>query len=143
MCITASGCLNGHDLKDLPVLNLGDWFGKAWLIEIGGSFCPLFLVVEADSITDAIDALADNTKYGHNIVVDDTDLGDYPEEDRHYGPSGQVLDLDHLMVHGQERVECPWPCLYHGEGLPQAGMKPTDYWRRDESEEPCETEESA
>jgi len=134
MCeITASGSLNGHDLKDLPVLNPGDWFGKTWLIEIGGSYCPLFLVVEADSITDAIDELADNKKYGHNIIVDDTDLGDYPEEERHYSGSGKVLDLDHLMIHGQERVECPFPCLYHGKGLSAEGMKPTDFWRRDET----------
>ncbi len=142
MCITASGNLNGHELQDLPVLNPGDWFGKAWLIEIGGSYCPLFIVVEADSVTDAIDELADDKTYGHNIIVDEADLGDYPEEDRHYGPSGQVLDLDHLMVHGQERAECPFPCLYHGDGLPAEGMKPTDYWQRDESEEPCEAKGS-
>ena len=142
MCITASGNLNGHDLKDLPVLNPGDWFGKTWLLEIGGSYSPLFLIVESDSAQDAIDELADNEKYGHQIIVDDTDLGDYPEEDRHYSGSGQVLDLDHLMVHGQERTDCPFPCLYHGDGLPEAGMKPTDYWRRAESEEPCEAEDS-
>ena len=97
MCITATGKLNGHDLKDLPVLNPGDWFGKTWLLEIGGSYSPLFLIVESDSAQDAIDELADNTKYCHNIIVDDTDLGDYPEEDRHYSGSGHVLDLDHLL----------------------------------------------
>ena len=46
-------------------------------------------------------------------------------------------------VHGQERTECPFPCLYHGEGLPVEGMKPAKFWQRDESEEPCEAEESA
>ncbi len=133
MCaITASGNLNGHDLTDIAVLNPGDWFGKAWLIEIGGSYFPLFLVVEADSINDAIDELADNDKFGHLIIVDDADLGDYPQEDRHYGPSGQVLDLDHLMIHGQEGVECPWKCRYHGDGLPDEGMLPTDFWQREE-----------
>jgi hypothetical protein len=130
--VKATGKFNGHELKDLPVLNPAGWFGKAWLLEVGGSYWPLFLVVEADSVTDAIDELADNEKYGHNIIVDEADLGDYPEEDRHYGPSGQVLDLDHLMIHGQEGVECPWPCMYHGEGLPEEGMRPTDYWRRDD-----------
>ncbi len=133
MCaITASGNLNGHDLTDIAVLNPGDWFGKAWLIEIGGSYFPLFLVIEADSINDAIDELADNEKYGHLITVDDADLDDYPEDDRHYGPSGQVLDLDHLMIHGQEGVECPWKCRYFGEELPDEGTLPTDYWQREE-----------
>ena len=131
MSITATAELKGHDLKDIPVLNPGDWFGKTWLVEIGGSYCPLFLVVEADTISDAIDELADNEKYGHNITVDDADLADYPEEDRHYSGSGKVLDLDHLLVHGQERAECPFPCLYHRDDLPQGGMKPTDYWQRD------------
>ena len=105
--IKARGSFGGQELKDIPVLNPGGWFGKAWLLEIGGSYWPLFLIVEADSVSDAIDELADNEKFGHHIVVSPDDLGDYPEDERHYGPSGQVLDLDHLMVHGQERSECP------------------------------------
>jgi hypothetical protein len=105
MCaITARGKWNGQELTDLPVLNPGDWLGKCWLIEIGGSYFPLFLIVEADSVTDAIDESADKEKYGHLITVDEGDLGDYPEEEGHYGPSGQVLDLDHLMIHGQEGI---------------------------------------
>lgn len=135
MCeIKACGTLNEHGFKDIPVLNPGDWFGKTWLLEIGGSYWPLFLAVEADSVTDAIDELADNEKYGSNIIVDDADLGDYPEDERYYSGSGKVLDLDHLMIHGQEGAECPWPCVYHGEGLPEGGLKPTDYWRRDDEE---------
>ena len=108
MCkVTARGNWNGQELTDVPVLNPGDWFGKAWLIEIGGSCCPLFLVIEADSVSDAIDELADSTKFGHQIVVPDEDLGDYPEDERHYSGSGKVLDLDHLMVHGQEGSRVP------------------------------------
>ena len=130
--ITARGSFNGQELKDVPVLNPGDWFGKTWLLEIGGSYWPLFLVVEADSVTDAIDELADSEKYGHHIVVPPEDLGDYPEGERHYGPSGQVLDLDHLMVHGREGPDYPFPCTYHGDGLPSEGMRPTDFSNRDE-----------
>jgi hypothetical protein len=125
--ITARGSFHGQDLSDVPALNPGDWFGKTWLVEIGGSYTPLFLVVEADSVTDAIDELADNKQYGHQIVVPEEDLGDYPEADRHYGPSGQVLDLDHLMVHGREGSERPWPCRYFGEGLPDVGIQPSRY----------------
>lgn len=133
MCeIKATATFGGHELKDMPALNPGGWFGKTWLLEIGGSYWPLFLIVEADSVQDAIDELADNEKYGHQIVVSDEDLGDYPEEERHYGASGQVLDLDHLMVHGQEGSNCPFPCSYHGEGLPLEGMKPTDFCCRED-----------
>lgn len=58
MCeVKARGKFSGQELKDIPVLNPGDWFGKAWLIEIGGSYSPLFLVAEADSVSDAIDEL--------------------------------------------------------------------------------------
>jgi hypothetical protein len=124
--ITANGTLNGHELNEMPVINPGGWFGKTWLLEIGGSYSPLFLIVEADSCQDAIDELADNEQYGHQIIVPDSDLADYPEDDRHYGSSGQVLDLDHLMIHGQEGVEVPFPCTYHGENLPPEGVKPTD-----------------
>lgn len=129
--ITATATFNGQELKSVPVLNPGGWFGKTWLLEIGGSYWPLFLVVEADSVTDAIDELADNEKYGHNIVVPPEDLGDYPEDDRHYGASGQVLDLDHLMIHGMEGVDVPFPCRYHGDGLPLEGVLPTEFEEAD------------
>lgn len=127
MAIMARGTFNGHDLTDIPIINPGGWFGKAWLLEIGGSYWPLFLIVEADTISDAIDELAENEKYGHNIVVPDADLGDYPEDDRHYSGAGQVLDLDHLMVHGQEGSDCPFPCRYFGDGLPEEGVVPTEF----------------
>lgn len=134
MCeITARGKLNNHELADIPVINPAGWFGRTWLIEIGGSYSPMFLVVEADTVSNAIDELADS-KYGHHVIVDEADLGDYPEDERHYGPSGQVIDLDHLMVHGQEGSECPFPCLYFGDGLPDEGMKPTDYWQQEDED---------
>ena len=127
LAITARATLHGHDLTDIPVLNPGDWFGKAWLIEIGGSYTPLFLIVEADTINDAIDELAEHEKYGHIIVVADEDLGDYAEDDRHYSGTGQVLDLDHLMIHGIEGAKCPFPCRYYGDGLPEEGVVPTEF----------------
>lgn len=125
--VTASATFHGQELKDIPVINPGGWFGKTWLIEIGGSYWPLFLIVEADSVQDAIDELADDEKYRHHIVVPEADLGDYPEECRSYGPSGQVLDLDHLMIHGHERTKVPFPCRYHGDGLPPEGVCPTKF----------------
>ena len=82
MTITARGNLNGHDLSDIPVLNPGDWMGRTWLLEVGGSYSSLFLVVEAKSMCDAIDVLADDAKYGHLIVVEEEHLGDYPEDYR-------------------------------------------------------------
>jgi hypothetical protein len=133
MAITARGNLNGHDLTDVPVLNPGDWFGKAWLIEIGGSYTPLFLIVEADSVCDAIDELAEHEKFGHNIVVADEDLGDYDLDTCHYSGAGQVLDLDHLMIHGQEGSDCPFPCRYFGDGLPEEGVVPTEFEHQTEN----------
>lgn len=127
MAITARATFHGHDLTDIPVLNPGDWFGKTWLIELGGCYTPLFLIVESDNLTDAIDELAENEKYGHQIVVADEDLGDYPEGDRHYSGTGQVLDLDHLTIHGMEGAKCPFPCRYFGDGLPKEGVVPTDF----------------
>jgi len=130
--VKAKATFHGQQLTDIPVINPGNWFGKSWLIEIGGSFTPLYFVVEADSITDAIDELADNDMYGHHIVVSDADLADYDPDNCHYGPHGQVLDLDDLLIHGQEGAKCPFPCRYFGDELPQDGMLPTDYWQRDD-----------
>jgi hypothetical protein len=125
--IKASGKFKGQALKDIPVLNPGDRFGKTWLIEIEGGFCPLFLAVEADSPSDALDELASNEKFAHLITVPDENLADYPEDERHYGSSGQVLDLDHALVHGQEGNKCPFPYLYHGDGLPVVGLTSVAY----------------
>ena len=70
MCdVTAKATLHGHDLSNIPVINPAGWFGKTWLIEIGGCYTPLFLIVEADSVQDAIDELADNEQWGHHIIV--------------------------------------------------------------------------
>jgi hypothetical protein len=132
VCITANATFNGHEFTDIPVLNPGDWFGKTWLLEIGGSYSPLYLIVEADGLDEAIDELADNEEYGHNIVVSDDGLDDYDLNDCHYGPSGQVLDLDWLTIHGQEGSDCPFPCTYHGRGLPEEGVAPADFYCRDD-----------
>jgi hypothetical protein len=118
--ITASCEFKGHSLTDVPVLNPGGWFGKTWLIELGGSYWPLFLVVEADGVSDAIDELSDNETFGHQIHVPESDLADYPEDDRHYDGSGRVLDLEHVMVHGREGTDLPFPVRYHGDGPPRA-----------------------
>ena len=135
MCsITAKAMFNGHELNDVPVLNPGDWFGKTWLVEIGGSYTPLYLIVEADGLDGAIDVLADDEKYGHNIVVSDDDLCDYDPENCHYGPSGQVLDLDWLLIHGREGSDCPFPCTYHGHGLPHEGIAPSDFYCLDDDD---------
>jgi hypothetical protein len=120
--IKAKATFNGQELNDISVLNPGGWFGKCWLLEIGGSYTPLFLVVEADTVSDAIDELADDEKYGHLITVAEEDLGDYDPENCHYGPSGQVLDLDWLSIHGQEGADCPFPCRYFGGDLPEEGV---------------------
>jgi hypothetical protein len=127
MKITASCNFGGHDLHDLPVINPGGWWGKTWLIEVGGSYTPLFLVVEADNVSDAIDELSDDETYGHQIHVPEEDLGDYPEDDRHYDGSGRVIDLDHLMIHGREGCDLPYPVKYHGEGLTSGGIDPREF----------------
>ncbi len=122
--ITATCKFQGHDLSDIPVLNPSGWFGKTWLLELGGSYTLLFLIVEADTISDAIDELSDDETYGHQIHVPNEDLGDYPDNDRHYDGSGRVIDLDHLSIHGQEGSDQPYPVKYNGEGLPAEGIDP-------------------
>jgi hypothetical protein len=127
MSITARCKFHDQALTEIPVINPGGWFGKTWLLELGGSYTPLFLVVEADTVSDAIDELSDNETYGHQIRVPDSDLADYPEDERHYDGSGRVIDLDHLMVHGQERSDMPYPVKYHGDGLPSEGIDPRQF----------------
>lgn len=131
MAITARCTVNGHEMTDVVVINPGDCCGKTWLVEIGGSYSPLFLIVEADSVSDAIDELASSEMYGHNIIVADEDLGDYPEDGRHYSGTGQVLDLDWLMIHGHEGSDVPFQCKYFGDGLPEEGVVPAEFEHED------------
>ncbi|TWU49293.1 hypothetical protein [Rubripirellula reticaptiva] len=128
MCqVKASANFHGQELSDISVINPGGWFGKTWLIEIGGSYSSLYLVVEADSMSDAIDELADDEKHGHHIVVEDEYLSDYDPESCHYGPSGQVLDLDHIMIYGQEVSATPFPCRYSGGCITDENVAPTEF----------------
>lgn len=124
--ITASFTFNGHELT-ADVVNPGDWFGKTWLIVIEGGFTPLFLIVEADSVSDAIDSLANDEQYGHHIVVDDADLDDYDPETCEYSGSGKVIDTDWLSIHGCEGCPVPFPCRYYGDGIPSEGVDPTEF----------------
>jgi hypothetical protein len=130
--VTASLTFRGQTLENVPVLNPGAWWGKCWLVEIGLGYSSSFYVVEADSMSDAIDEFADDEKWGHNIRVDNSDLEDYPEEDRyHAGNDGAVVDLDHVMVYPLIRKKGTGEHLsslrYHADHLPRAGCKPTDY----------------
>lgn len=124
--ITATFTFHGHELT-ADVVNAGDWFGKTWLLEIVGGFTPLFLVVEADSASDAIDELADSEQHGHHIVVDDADLGDYDPESCEYSGSGKVIDTDWLSIHGCEGCNVPFVCRYHADCLPSDGVPPADF----------------
>ncbi len=130
--VTASFQFNGQAMTGVPVLNPGDWFGKTWLIEIGGCAWPSYIIVEADSVSDAIDELADSEKWGEFVRVPESDLGDYPEESRTYaGNAGEVVDLDNVMVYGAEVVRhgaaMPFPCVYHCEGAPAEGVSPLGF----------------
>lgn len=128
MCqVKANATFHGHELIDIPVINPGGWFGKTWLIEIGGSYSAFYLVVEADSMSDAIDELADDEKHAHHIVAEEECLSDYDAESCHYGPSGQVLDLDHLMIHGDEGSATPCPCRYSGGCITDDNVKATHF----------------
>ena len=124
--ITANFMFHGQDLT-ADVVNAGNWFGKTWLICIEGGFTPLFLIVEADSASDAISELADSSEYGRHIVVAEVDLGDYAPETCEYSGSGKVIDTDWLSVHGCEGCPVPFPCRYQGAGLPAEGVLPTEF----------------
>ena len=75
--------------------------------------CAMFLIVEADSVQDAIDELADDEKYGHLITVADEDLGDYDPDDCHYGPVGSSAGSRSSdgPRHGGQRLSISMPLL--------------------------------
>lgn len=56
--VTAKGILGGRDIE-AQAINPGGWFGKVWLLEVGGSYSSVYYAVEAGSISDAIDEFLD------------------------------------------------------------------------------------
>jgi len=122
MTIVASLVIQGQKLENIAVLNPGNWMGKTWLLEIGGGYDSLYLIAEAPSMESAIGELAEDEKHGHHIVVEEKYLKDYDPDTCHYGPSGQVLDLDHLLIYGDDTANQPIVCRYHGHGLPVEGI---------------------
>ena len=125
--VTATCTFAGHELKGINVVNPGSC-GKTWLFEIEGCLSPLFLILEGKNVCHAIDELAESKDFGHTIVVEYPE-GDHDPDDAYHGPSGQLCDLKDLRIHGQEWAKCPFPCKYHGKGLPKEGISPAAYWR--------------
>lgn len=120
MSVIARGTLHGQDIE-AEAINPGAWFGKTWLVIIGGSYWPIFVCVEADTKADVIEELADNDKYRHHLVVEGDDLKDYDPDNCMYSGQGEVLDLDwieHVMA---------WKCMYHCDDAPSEGVAPADY----------------
>lgn len=74
--MNAIGKLGEHDIE-AEVINPGGWFGKTWLVEIGCGYSSVFYVVEADSVTDAIDEFIDSEPGKRHVVIPPEDYGDY------------------------------------------------------------------
>lgn len=129
--VWASCEFNGIDLDYLPVLNPGASRGKTWLVEIGGCM-PIWVVVEAESVFDAIEVLSDDPEFGHGVHVRDEDLAAYPEDERTYDRRGRVIDPERVRVHGQADSDLPYPVRYHFEGYPTEGINPRLFaaWER-------------
>lgn len=124
---------HGQQLTDVPVINPGDWFGRCWLLEIGGSsYSSFYLIAEADSATDAIDELAES-KWGFHIAIPEEDIADYGYNVPHYSGQGIACDLEYLEVYGQDGyswfIHEPIPGIryfgrYAGHELPTKGIRP-------------------
>ena len=133
MCITATGKFNGHAPKRpsrvesrrlvrQDVAARSRWLLLAALPHRRIGFSARCHHVLADS------------KFAANIVVDD--LEDLSRRGSPLQWLGKVLDLDHVLVHGQEQRECPFPCVYLGEDLPEWHVSPRTIggWMTDTSQ---------
>jgi hypothetical protein len=124
--IWASCKFDGFDLDYLPVLNPGARIGMTWLIELLGCM-PVFVVVEANSIQEALVVLSNDPEFGDRVYVAHVPDDDNPEDD-----SGRLLDTRNVRVHGQGGSDCPYPVRYHDEGYPDQGIDPRRFaaWQR-------------
>ena len=119
--IWASCEYDGCELGYLPVLNPGACEGKTWLIEFLGDV-PIRLVVEADSVSEALVVLSNDPDFGEgfcfvHVEDDDSPVDSFP----------QVPKTQRVRVHGNEHCSCPYPVRYYGEGYPARGINPRQY----------------
>jgi hypothetical protein len=124
--IWASCEIHGHGYHYLPVLNAGACNGKTWLVEILACM-PIFVIVEAGSIREALIVLSNDPEFGYWVYVADVQDDDNPK-----GDSGRVLDTRNVRVHGQGDSDLPCSVRYHGEGYPAQGIDPRRFaaWER-------------
>jgi hypothetical protein len=116
----------GNETIEATAVNPGGWFGKTWLIGIGGGYSTAWYVVEADHESAAIDEFADS-EHGHHVNVDESDLADYdPETCQRAGNDGHVVDLDWLTIDGDDRTGFAG-VRYHHAMTPAEGVQPTDW----------------
>ena len=116
--IWASCEFNDFDLDYLPVLNAAACDGKTWLVEILACM-PIWVVVEAGSIQEALVVLSNDPEFGDWVYVAHVQDDDNPEDN-----SGRVLDTRDVRVHGQRGSDLPYPVRYHFEGCPAQGIDP-------------------
>lgn len=115
--LTASCTFDGFNLAYLPVLNPGRWCGKTWLIELLSGVAPVWVVVEAGSIRDALLVLSTDPDFGRDVHVDHEQGDDL----------GPTLNTENVRVHGREHCDFPYPVRYHDEGFPAQGIDPLRY----------------
>ena len=78
--VTASATFHGHELKDIPVAQPRRLVRQSVADRDRRLVLAAVPVVEADSMQDAIDELADSEKYGHQIVVVRATLATTPKK---------------------------------------------------------------
>ena len=86
---------NGH-IVEAEYLNFNEWFGEAWVMEVGVGYFSVFYVIEGESESDVIDALVDLDK-GHHILIEERDIED--DVEYHYaGNAGEPVNLENVSI---------------------------------------------
>jgi hypothetical protein len=116
--IWASCDIQGHGYDYLPVINAGACAGKTCLVEILACM-PIFVIVEAGSIREALIVLSDDPEFGYWVYVADVQDDDNPTDD-----FDRVLDTRNVRVHGKGDSDLPYTVRYHDEGYPAQGIDP-------------------
>jgi hypothetical protein len=88
---------------------------------------PIWVVVEAGSIQEALVVLSNDPEFGDWMYVAHVQDDDNPEDN-----SGRVLDTRNVQVHGQVDRGLPYSVRYHCEGYPAQGIDPRRFaaWER-------------
>lgn len=98
--------INEEHTVSAEYVNHNEWFGEAWLLEVGIGFSSLFFVVEGEHESGVIDEFTDSD-FGWHIRISEEESLEIDKDNRSYaGNASEPVCLDSVALNRCHLVSC-------------------------------------